>query len=109
LAAAEQALMASDDFNAWGGFRAPLGPMVDALAVTQGSALFDAEKVKCDTLMLRGTQDRLSSDLDATSLLNVIGADNKRLVTFETGTHLLHLEHARDHLINEVSAFLVEK
>ena len=109
LAAAEQALMASDDFNAWGGFRAPLGPMVDALAVTQGSALFDAKQIGCDTLMLRGTQDRLSSELDATSLLNAVGAQNKRLVTFETGTHLLHLEHARDHLINEVSAFLVEQ
>lgn len=109
LAAAEQALMASDDFNAWGGFRAPLGPMVDALAVTQGSALFDAEKVECETLMLRGTQDRLSSELDATSLLNALGTHNKRLITFETGTHLLHLEHGRDHLINEVSAFLVEE
>jgi pimeloyl-ACP methyl ester carboxylesterase len=108
LAAAEQALMASDDFTAWGGFRAPLGPMVDALAVTQGSALFDAEQIGCDTLMLRGAQDRLSSELDATSLLNAIGAHNKRLVTFETGTHLLHLEHARDQLINEVSAFLFE-
>ena len=109
LAAAEQALMASDDFTAWGGFRAPLGPMVDALAVTQGSALFDAEQIGCDTLMLRGAQDRLSSELDATSLLNAIGAHNKRLVTFETGTHLLHLEHARDQLINEVSAFLFEQ
>lgn len=109
LAAAEQALMASDDFKAWGGFRAPLGPMVDALAVTQGSALFDAAQIRCDTLMLRGTQDRLSSALDATSLLKAVGAHNKRLVTFENGTHLLHLEHARDHLINEVSAFLVEQ
>lgn len=98
----------SDDFTAWGGFRAPLGPMMDALAVTQGSALFDAEQIGCDTLMLRGAQDRLSSELDATSLLNAIGAHNKRLVTFETGTHLLHLEHARDQLINEVSAFLFE-
>lgn len=109
LAAAEQALMASDDFNAWGGFRAPLGPMVDALAVSQGSALFDAGRVGCDTLLLRGAQDRLSSDVDAASLMNALGTPNKRLVTIDTGTHLLHLEHARARLLHEISAFLVEQ
>ena len=107
LAAAEQALMASDDFHAWGGFRAPLGPMVDALAVTQGKALFDAGRVSCDTFLLRGAQDRLSSELDAASLMNALGAPNKRLVTIESGTHLLHLEHARDRLLHEIGAFLV--
>jgi len=107
LAAAEQALMASDDFPVWGGFRAPLGPMVDALAVSQGSALFDAGQVGCDTLLLRGAQDRLSSELDATSLLQALGAPHKRLVTVENGTHLLHLEHARGRLLEEVNAFLM--
>lgn len=109
LAAAEQALMASDDFHAWGGFRAPLGPMVDALAVTQGSALFDASQVGCDTLLLRGAQDRLSSDMDAASLMQALGTHHKRLVTLDRGTHLLHLEHARDRLLHEIGAFLVEQ
>lgn len=106
LAAAEQALMDSDDFNTWGGFRAPLGPMVDALAVTLGSALFDAGRIGCDTILLRGAQDRLSSEEDASSLLNALGAPDKRLVTINCGTHLLHLEHSRDRLLDEMCRFL---
>jgi pimeloyl-ACP methyl ester carboxylesterase len=106
LQAAEQALLASDADLQGRGYRAPLGPMLDALEVARGTPLFDAGRVDCDTLLVRGDNDRLSSASDAAGLLCALRAPNKRLVTIGNGTHLLHLEHARRQLVNEVIGFL---
>lgn len=106
LEAAERALMASDPEWPDEGFRAPLGPMIDALAVTRGETLFDASRIEHEVLLLRGAQDRLSSEADANELFMALGSRRKRLITIGYGTHLLHLEHARDQLIQELTVFL---
>lgn len=106
LQAAEKALMASDADMQGRGYRAPLGPMLDALEVARGAPLFDAGRLDCDTLLVRGDNDRLSSASDAAALLRALRSDHKRLVTIDHGTHLLHLEHARQQLLDEVIGFL---
>lgn len=106
LEAAEHALMASDTAACGPGFRAPLGPMVDAFGVSQGGSLFDARSLGHDVIMLRGAQDRLSSETDAANLFAAVGSPNKRLTTVGNGTHLLHLEHARWQLVDELVSFL---
>jgi pimeloyl-ACP methyl ester carboxylesterase len=106
LQAAEHALLASDAGLQGRGYRAPLGPMLDALNVIQGTPLFDAERLDCDTLLIRGDCDRLSSTSDAAGLLCALRSTRKRLVTIGHGTHLLHLEHARRQLVDEVVGFL---
>jgi pimeloyl-ACP methyl ester carboxylesterase len=107
LQAAEHALLASDAGLQGRGYRAPLGPMLDALKVVQGTPLFDAERLDRDTLLVRGDCDRLSSTSDAAGLLCALRSTNKRLVTIGHGTHLLHLEHARRQLLDEIVGFLV--
>lgn len=107
LARAEDALMASDPRRHFAerGFRAPLGPHVDALAVQRGAALFDASRLRHDVVLLRGAQDRLSSERDASGLFAATGSSHKRLVTIGRGTHLLHLERNRWQLIDELVGF----
>jgi len=105
LQAAEAALLASDAPLLGRGYRAPLGPMCDALAVAQGQALFDATRLQLPMLLVRGDHDQLSSAEDAQALLNALGSPQKRLITIAQGTHLLHLEHAREALIESACAF----
>lgn len=106
LQAAEHALLTSDADMQMRSYRAPLGPMLDALEVVRGTPLFDAGRLDCDTLLVRGDNDRLSSALDAVGLLYALRSTHKRLVTIGLGTHLLHLEHARQQLLDEVIGFL---
>ncbi len=108
LAAADSALMASDPSLPGDAFRAPLGPMVDALAVSKGGSLFDAEQLTHETLLIRGAQDRLSSAADAEALFGALGSAEKQLVTMGLGTHLLHLEHARGRLASELTDFFLK-
>jgi len=108
LAAAEAALMASDPSLPSDAFRAPLGPMVDALAVSKGGSLFRAHHLTHETLLIRGAHDRLSSTSDAEALFAALGSAGKTLVTVEVGTHLLHLEQARFRLFNELAGFLLK-
>lgn len=106
LQAAEHALLTSDADTQGRGYRAPLGPMLDALEVVRGAPLFDAGRLDCDSLLVRGACDRLSSASDAAGLLCALRSTHKRLVTIGHGTHLLHLEHVRQQLIDEVIGFL---
>lgn len=108
VVAADAALLASDPSFPGCGFRAPLGPMVDALSVAQGCALFDAARLVHETLLIRGAQDRLSSTADAAGLFAALGSIDKKLVTLDTGTHLLHLEHSREELVRELAGFLLK-
>lgn len=106
LQAAEDALMASDPAYPPDGFRAPLGPMVDAMGVAGGCALFEAAALRHEVLLVRGAQDRLSSEADAAALFSAMGSTQKRLITVGWGTHLLHLEHAGCQLTAELAGFL---
>jgi pimeloyl-ACP methyl ester carboxylesterase len=107
LKAAGNALLASDPTWPWEeiGFRAPNGPKLDALKVQRGECLFDAGKVDCEVMLVRGAQDKLSSEKDANDLFGAIGSLRKRHVTIGLGTHLLHLEHNRTILVNELVNF----
>lgn len=106
LAAADRALVTSDPTLGALGYRAPLGPMVDALAVAQGRPLFAAHNLHHNTLLVRGAQDRLASGEDAEGLFAALGSARKKLVTLERGTHLLHVEHAAGTLVQEIAVFL---
>jgi pimeloyl-ACP methyl ester carboxylesterase len=105
LEAAESALLDSDADLGEPGFRAPLGPMVDALGVACGGSLFDAPQLRHEVLLVRGAQDRLSSDADARALFEAIGSMSKRLITIGWGTHLMHIERSAGSLIEELVGF----
>ena len=104
--AAELALFASDAMPGGRSYRAPLGPMLDALGVARGRPLFDAAGLRGDVLLVRGDCDRLSVADDAAGLFAQMRTADRRLVTIAQGTHLLHLEHARRQLIEEIVGFL---
>lgn len=106
LEAAEAALLASDAALQGRGYRAPLGPMCDALAVAQGRPLFDAARLQGPMLLVRGDHDLLSSAADAQALFDALGSPQRRLITVAQATHLLHLEHVREALVESTSAFL---
>jgi pimeloyl-ACP methyl ester carboxylesterase len=77
--AAEQALFASDTTLGGQGYRAPLGPMLDALGVAQGQPLFDAAGAR--RRAVRGDCDRLSVADDAAGLFAQMRTPARRLVT----------------------------
>jgi len=109
LAAAGAALLASDADRVEPGFRSPLGPMVDALGVACGGTLFNAQQLQHEILLVRGAQDRLSSEADAKALFETIGSTSKRLITIGWGTHLMHLEKSASAMLEEVSSFLCRR
>ncbi len=109
LDAADAALVASDPDMGRSGFRAPLGPMVDALGVACGGTLFDAPRLRHEVLLIRGDQDRLASEADARALFEVIGSTSKRLITVGWGTHLMHIERSAGALHEELASFLCRR
>lgn len=106
LHAADAALLASDPDRGEPGFRAPLGPMVDALGVARGGSLFDATRLRHEVLLVRGDRDRLSSEADARALFEAIGSTSKRLITIGWGTHLMHIERSAGAMLEELVSFL---
>jgi pimeloyl-ACP methyl ester carboxylesterase len=76
-------------------FRCPSGPLVDLVNVFNGQRLFDAHEVTVPTLIVRGADDRTSTDSDARALLSEIRSRDKSYVEVPRGSHFLFLEKSR--------------
>jgi pimeloyl-ACP methyl ester carboxylesterase len=76
-------------------FRCPSGPLVDLVNVFNGQRLFDAHEITVPTLIVRGAEDRTSTDSDARTLLSEIRSRDKLYVEVPRGSHFLLLEKSR--------------
>jgi len=71
--------------------------------------LYDAARVVCPVLLIRGTQDGASADPEALGLFHALrNSWGKRYVILEDGTHFMELEKRRLELLTEVQSFLEE-
>lgn len=81
--------------NATAAFRCPSGPLVDLVNVFNGHRPYDAHELTVPTLIVRGADDRTSTDSDARALLSEIRARDKRYAVVPRGSHFLLLEKSR--------------
>ncbi len=90
--------------------RAPNGCYVDVFLSTTGSPVYDASKITCPVLIMRGDADHTTLDDDARSIWNALtSVPYKRYIVFADGTHHASLE-SKTHLqvYSETAAFLKE-
>lgn len=88
--------------------RIPNGPAADVGAAWSGRLAYRPEDVRAPTLVVRGEWDSLANDADAAWLLSRLGHPVKQDVKVPKGTHLMHLEHAREGLFAAAHRFLRE-
>lgn len=88
--------------------RIPAGPRADILAAWSGELGYEPAGVSAPTLIVRGAWDSLCTDADADWLRQRLDAEEVRDVVIPSGTHLMHLEHARAGLFEATAAFLMK-
>jgi pimeloyl-ACP methyl ester carboxylesterase len=86
-------------------FRCPSGPLADMVNVFNGRRLYDASKLAIPTLIVRGADDRTSTDSDARSLLADIRSRAKSYAAVPCGSHFLLLEKSRGVLYRALDDF----
>lgn len=82
--------------NGTAAFRSPSGPLVDLVNVFNGQRLYDAHELTVPTLIVRGADDRTSTDSDARALLSDIRSRDKSYAVVAGGSHFLLLEKRRN-------------
>ena len=82
--------------DATAAFRCPSGPLVDLVSVFNGRRLHDARELTVSTLIVRGDDDRTSTDSDARALLSDIRSRDKSYAAVAGGSHFLLLEKSRN-------------
>jgi pimeloyl-ACP methyl ester carboxylesterase len=81
--------------NGTAAFRCPSGPFVDLVNVFNGQRPYDAHELTVPTLIVRGADDRTSTDSDARALLAEIRSRHKSYVVVPCGSHFLLWEKSR--------------
>jgi pimeloyl-ACP methyl ester carboxylesterase len=81
--------------NAIAAFRCPSGPLVDLVNVFNGQRPYDAHDLTVPTLVVRGDDDRTSTDSDARALLSEIRSRDKLYAVVPCASHFLLLEKSR--------------
>jgi pimeloyl-ACP methyl ester carboxylesterase len=81
--------------DATAAFRCPSGPLVDLVSVFNGRRLYDARDLTVPTLIVRGADDRTSTDDDCRALLSELRSRNKSYAIVPGGSHFLLLEKSR--------------
>lgn len=84
--------------------RIPNGPSADIADAWSGRLAYDPRDLCCPLLCARGEWDSVTNDADVAWLK--ARAPACRDVKIAKGTHLMHLEHARDGLFAAVNDFL---
>jgi len=90
--------------------RAPNGCYVDVFLSTSGQPVYDASKITCPVLIMRGDADRTTLDSDARCMWEALtNTPYKRYIIFADGTHHASLE-SKTHIqvYSETAAFLNE-
>ncbi|HJV44529.1 MAG TPA: alpha/beta fold hydrolase, partial [Bacillota bacterium] len=85
--------------------RRPMGPLVDLYYIWSNKPIFDAQKIKVPTLVIRGDQDFFA---DPTLIDKLTNASKKKEVVVKEATHWLIYEKNRQQLLDNVEDFLKE-
>ncbi|HHY67566.1 MAG TPA: alpha/beta hydrolase, partial [Alicyclobacillus sp.] len=83
--------------------RRPMGPMVDLYAIWSNRPIFDAGKIQCPTLVVRGDSDFFA---DPTLVGKLTSAKEKKEVVIPEATHWAIYEKNRGVLLEETLKFL---
>ena len=88
-------------------FRLANGSLLDLYNRARNIPLYDAGRITCPVLLIRGDQDGASADPEAWGLYQALrGSRGKRYVIINDGTHFMELEKRRMELLSEVQLFL---
>ena len=88
-------------------FRLANGSLADLYDRARNKPLYDASKITCPVLLIRGDQDGASADPEAWGLYKALcNSRGKRYVIINDGTHFMELEKHRMELLSEVQLFL---
>ena len=88
-------------------FRLANGSLADLYDRARNKPLYDASKITCPVLLIRGDQDGASADPEAWGLYKALSnSRGKRYVIINDGTHFMELEKRRMELLSEVQLFL---
>ncbi|MBE17684.1 MAG: hypothetical protein CMH79_02870 [Nitrospinae bacterium] len=89
------------------GVRIPNGPMADRYDRARNIPLYDAEKIKCPVLLIKGDHDRSSLDPEFFGLYKALrNSEGKRMIIFGDATHFAQFEWCRKEFMCEVQNFL---
>lgn len=86
----------------------PSGPSADIAAAWSARLGYEPAVITAPVLIVRGAWDSLTTDADARWLRERLGSSETRDVVIPQGTHLMHLEHAREGLFEATAAFLMK-
>ncbi|TDW48931.1 pimeloyl-ACP methyl ester carboxylesterase [Flavobacterium sp. 270] len=90
-----------------GNVRFPSGPNQDIEDLMHNKPYYNPEKIKAQTLIIRGSWDQYPNNSDAENLLiSLKNAKSKKYIILDSGTHVAHLETSRNQLYQEVLLFL---
>lgn len=84
--------------------RIPNGPAADIADAWSGRLAWQPQALRCPVLCVRGEWDSVTTDADAAWLKAQL--PSCRDVKIAKGTHLMHLEHAREELFAATRDFL---
>lgn len=88
-------------------FRLANGSLADLYDRSRNIPLYDANKITCPVLLIRGDQDGASADPEAWGLYKALrNSRGKRYVIINDGTHFMELEKRRMELLSEVQLFM---
>ena len=88
-----------------GCIRIPTGVLVDALRVYNQTPIYDASKITCPTLVLRGSQDTASVSIDADGLVNALTCPKQR-IDIVNATHYGILERGAGRFFEAMVGFV---
>jgi pimeloyl-ACP methyl ester carboxylesterase len=91
--------------NNRGCVRIPTGVLRDALQTYNQTPLYDASKITCPTLVLRGEHDTASLSADADGLMNALTCQKQR-VDIPNATHYGILEREAIRFFKEIADFV---
>ncbi len=87
--------------------RVPNGAMADSYDRARNKPLYDASRIGCPVLLIRGDHDRSSRDPHAGGLFRALtGSRGKRYVILGDATHFAQYEWCREQLFREAQIFL---
>lgn len=85
----------------------PAGMLADIVDAESGAFPYDPSRITAPVLIVRGQWDNVTTDAGARWLFDALTRSPlKRDVKISRGTHVMHLETAREQLYAEVRAFL---
>lgn len=88
-----------------GCIRIPTGVLMDALQTYNQTPIYDASKIRCPTLVLRGEHDTASLSADADGLMNTLTC-LKRRIDIPNATHYGILERQAERFFQSIANFI---